>query len=86
MAFTASPKQMELLRQAVDDYCRDRGIVHTEERLHVAELVSTMFDLGFTSIADLRRGLEHSNGPSRRVYLNQPNDQADHNSGYDSAE
>lgn len=66
MAFTATPQQLKMLKQAVDDYCRDCGIVDSEERLYVAELVSSLYDLGAISMNDLRRGLEAAMGRPRR--------------------
>ena len=66
MSFTASPKQLKILRQVVDDYCRDSGIGDDEERLYVAELVSSLFDLGAVSLNDLRRGIEDTMGSVRR--------------------
>ncbi len=66
MPFTASLHQLQLIRQAVDDYCRDCGIVDKEERLYVAELASSLFDLGAITAYDLRRGLEDSMGDCRR--------------------
>jgi hypothetical protein len=67
VAFTASPQQqLKILRQAVDDYCRDCGIVDAEERLYVAELASSLFDIGAISPHDLRRGLEVAIGQARR--------------------
>lgn len=66
MPFTASPSQLKILAQAVDDYCRDCGIVDADERLYVAELVGSLFDRGANSLADLRRGLEAAIGKPRR--------------------
>ena len=63
MSFTASPMQLRILREAVDDYCRDSGSVDHEERLYVAELVSSLFDFGAVSMNDLRRGIEDARGP-----------------------
>jgi hypothetical protein len=65
MAFTANPQQLKLLRQAVDDYCRDCGILDADERLYVAELATSLFDLGAISQHDLRRGLDDAIGMSR---------------------
>jgi len=62
MAFTASPQQMRILKQTVDDYCRDRGILDSQERLHAAEMVSALLELGAISLNDLRRGLEDAMG------------------------
>ena len=62
MAFIASPQQLKILKQAVDDYCRDCGIVDAEERLYVADLASSLFDLGARNAYDLRRGLEGAMG------------------------
>lgn len=56
MPFTATPQQLKLLRQVVHDYCRDCRIVDADERLYVAELASSLFDLGAISSTDLRRG------------------------------
>jgi len=69
MPFTATAKQMELLRQAVDEYCNDCGIADGDERLYVAELVSALFSLGAISMNDLRRGLEDVMGPCPRIAL-----------------
>lgn len=66
MSFTASPSQLTILKQAVDDYCRDRGTLDGQERLYVAEVVSSLFDRGVMSLSDLRRGLEDTIGKSRR--------------------
>ena len=66
MPFTATSQQLKVLKQAVNDYCRDCGIVDGDERLYVAELVSSLFDVGAVSLSDLRRGLETAMGsPSR---------------------
>jgi hypothetical protein len=66
MAFTANPKQLKLLKQTVDDYCHDCGIVDGDERLYVADLVSSLFDTGAVSLNELRRGLETAMGKPRR--------------------
>lgn len=66
MPFTASPQQVKILKQAVDDYCRDCGINNGEQRLYVAEVVSSLFDHGAISLNDLRRGLEDAIGKPRR--------------------
>ena len=66
MAFTASPKQLQLLTLVVEEYCRDCGITDTDERLYVAELASGLFDLGAISMHDLRRGLDDAVGPCSR--------------------
>ena len=66
MPFSASPSQLATLKQAVDDYCRDCGITDADERLYVAELASSLFDLGAISMHDLRRGLEEAIGKPRR--------------------
>jgi len=59
---------MDLLNQAVDEYCQDCGIQDGDERLYVTELVSALFDLGAISISDLRNGLEAAiGGPSDGV-------------------
>lgn len=58
MAFTPSSPQLKLLRQAVDDYCREYGISDADERLHVAELVSLLFEYGRVRHTDLRLGLD----------------------------
>ena len=65
MARTASPEQLEILRQAVDDYCHDCGIIDRHEKEYVAELASSLFDLGAFTLSDLRRGLEDAIGPCR---------------------
>lgn len=67
MPFIASPQQLKILKQAIDDYCSDCGIVDGQERLYVAELVSSLFDLGAISLNDLRRGLEDTMGPCNRL-------------------
>lgn len=66
MAFTASPSQLKILEQAVDEYCRDCSIVDDDERLYVAELVSSLFETGAANLNDLRRGLEAAMGKPRR--------------------
>ena len=66
MAFIASPSQLKILKQVVDDYCRDCGIVDGDERLYVAELVSSLFETGALTSSDLRRGLEVAMGRPRR--------------------
>jgi|EndMetStandDraft_8_1072994.scaffolds.fasta_scaffold4105370_1 hypothetical protein len=66
MAFNASPSQLKILAQAVDDYCRDCGITDRDERLYVAEVVHSLFEVGAVSMNDLRRGLETAIGPARR--------------------
>ena len=54
-ASTASPSQLKILKQAVDEYCRDCSIVDDDERLYVAELVSLVFETGAANLNDLRR-------------------------------
>jgi hypothetical protein len=63
MPFTANSQQLKILKQAVDDYCRDCGIVDGDERLYVADLVSSLFDIGAITSGQLRRGLEAAMGP-----------------------
>ena len=75
MAFTANPKQLKLLKQTVDDYCHDCGIVDGDERLYVAELVSSLFGVAAVGLSDLRRGLEAAMGPCRSA---EPPDRPDH--------
>jgi hypothetical protein len=69
MAFIASPQQLKILKQAVDDYCRDCGIFDAEKRLYVAELASSLFDLGARTAYDIRRGLEDAVGQGGREAL-----------------
>jgi hypothetical protein len=66
MAFTSKAAQLNILKQAVDEYCRDCGITNVDERLYVAELASSLFDLGAVTAGDLRRGLETAMGRPRR--------------------
>ena len=66
MPFTANPQQLRILKQAVNDYCHDCGIVDGDERMYVAEVVSSLFDVGAVSLSDLRRGLETAMGPPSR--------------------
>jgi hypothetical protein len=73
--FTATSQQLKILKQAVDDYCRDCGIVDGDERLYVAELVSSLFGVGAVGLSDLRRGLEAAMGPCRSA---EPPDRPDH--------
>jgi len=63
VTFTATPQQLKLLRQAVDDYCRDCGVFDGDERLYIAELATSLFELGAISLHDLRRGLDDAMGP-----------------------
>ncbi|HEY6631921.1 MAG TPA: hypothetical protein VIZ90_10745 [Rhizobiaceae bacterium] len=62
MSFAATPQQMKLLRKAVDDYCRDCGILDDDERLYVAELATSLFQLGAIDQHNLRRGLDDAMG------------------------
>lgn len=66
MPFTATPQQLKILKQAVNDYCCDCGIVDGDERMYVAELVSSLLEVGAVSLSDLRRGLETAMGPCSR--------------------
>lgn len=66
MAFTATPEQLKFLRRAIDEYCRDGGIVDGDERLYVAEVTTSLFELGSVSPHDLRRGLEIALGRTRQ--------------------
>lgn len=43
MPFVATPRQMELLKQAVDEYCRDYSVLDGDERLYVAELATSLY-------------------------------------------
>jgi hypothetical protein len=67
MPFTATPQQLKILKQAVDDYCLDCGIVDGDERLYVADLVSSLFDVGAISSGQIRRGREAAMGPRRSL-------------------
>ena len=66
MAFTANPPQLALLKQAVEDYCRDCGILDCDERLRVAEVASQLLERGIVTLGELQRGLERAIGPCRR--------------------
>ncbi len=66
MPFRASPEQLQILTQAVEEYCRDCGIVDDDERIYVAELVSALVELGALDMAHLRQGLDDAIGPCRR--------------------
>jgi hypothetical protein len=66
MPFTANPQQLKILKQAVNDYCLDCGIVDADQRLYVAELVSALFNVGAVDQSGLRRGLEAALGKPRR--------------------
>jgi hypothetical protein len=66
MAFMASPSQLKILTQAVDEYCRDYGVMDDKERLYVAEIVSSLFEAGAISLNDLRRGLDTAIGKQGR--------------------
>lgn len=63
MAFTASSEQLEMLRQAVESYCIDCGILDEEERLYIAELVGSLYQLGALDLHDIRQGLDDAIGP-----------------------
>ena len=63
VAFVASRAQLKTLKQAVDEYCADFGISDAEERLRVAETVSSLFDSGIISPRDIRRRLEKALPP-----------------------
>lgn len=65
MPFIATPQQLEFLRQAVDEYCRDCGLTDGDDRLLVAEMASALFDVGVMTLVDLRRGLERAMGSCR---------------------
>lgn len=65
MVFIATPQQLQFLRQAIDDYCRDCGVVDRDERLYVAELATSLLELGAINRQDLRRGLDDAIGPCR---------------------
>lgn len=64
MVFTA--EQLHLLKQAVDEYCRDAGIVDKDERQYVVELASALLDFGALELHHLRQGPEETFGPCQR--------------------
>lgn len=66
MPFTATPQQLQMLRDAVDAYCFDCGITEDDERLYIAELVSSLFDLGALDLGHIRQGLDEAIGPCAR--------------------
>ncbi len=65
MAPLSSPSELIALKQAIDDYCRHAGITDADEKLYVAELASSLYDLGAISLDDPQRGLEDAIGPAR---------------------
>ncbi len=67
MAFTASPEQLHMLRQAVDDYCQKHGVIDENDRMHVAGVASSLFDLGRLNEPDPLRALEEAMGPALRA-------------------
>jgi hypothetical protein len=66
VSFTATPQQLEILRRAIDAYCTDCGIADNNERLYIAELVVSLFDLGVLNLHDIRCGLDDAIGPCPR--------------------
>ncbi|RLP26334.1 hypothetical protein D8676_11730 [Mesorhizobium sp. YM1C-6-2] len=66
MPLKASPEQLQILTQAVEEYCHDFGITDTDERVYVAELVSALVALGALDLAHLRQGLEDAMGPCHK--------------------
>jgi hypothetical protein len=68
MPFTANPQQLETLRQAVESYCIDCGIIDEEERLYIAELVSALYDVGALDPTRLREGLDAAIGPCKPTH------------------
>ncbi|WP_183096992.1 hypothetical protein [Mesorhizobium sp. YM1C-6-2] len=63
MRFKSSPEQLQILTQAVEEYCHDCGITDTDEQAYVAELVSALVQLGALDLACLRQGLDDAIGP-----------------------
>ena len=55
MSFTITAKQLELLKHAVDSYCTECGIHDREERLYIADLATSLLELGAISLHDLQR-------------------------------
>ena len=59
-------EKLAITKQAVDQYCRDCGIDDEHEREFVAQLASSLFDIGETSVENLIAELQYTIGPARR--------------------
>jgi hypothetical protein len=59
-------EKLEITKQAVDQYCLDCGIDDEHEREYVAQLASSLFDIGETSVKKLVAELRYAIGPARR--------------------
>ena len=64
MARTASPEQLEILRQAVDDYCHDCGIIDREGIRRRTGKVRLRFDLGAFTLATCDEGWKTLSDPA----------------------
>jgi hypothetical protein len=59
-------EKLAITQEAVDQYCLDCGIDDEREREYVAQLASSPFDIGETSVQKLVAGLQYTMGPARR--------------------
>jgi hypothetical protein len=64
MSFSAiaNAEQLNVLSQAFNQHCRERGITDTDEREHIALLAVTLYFSGKTSLEELLAGLEVTTG------------------------
>jgi hypothetical protein len=64
----AEPEQLAMLREVVDDHCREAGIdPASEERDEIARLVMSLFNNGASTAAELKAALlARSNQQARR--------------------
>ena len=65
-ASPAANSEQSILTLAVEEYCRDCGIVDEQERAYVVQLVRALSDLGATDSEALRGGPEDAMGAAAR--------------------
>lgn len=68
MPFTgvANSEQVRVLSEALEEFCRSRGIDDVAEREYVAQLVLGLFGRGTSTLDGLLAGLDATYGPALR--------------------
>jgi hypothetical protein len=71
MPFTgiADPEQLAMLRQALEEYCRARGITDQQGRDKAALLVMSIFRSGSSTLEELKAALTFGQHPFQNVVL-----------------
>lgn len=64
MPFTgiADQKDIEIMMEALDSYCRERGIVDEDSRSFTAQRIASLFFAGVSTVEEIMAALRSTDG------------------------